>query len=286
MRIFDINRIKFDFDCLQYLSVNKLNLSSVVCFLPWIFYEYEKIVFISYDSIINSDVADLYYINLSSKFIAASKDLLSQGALNLNCDNRGDYLKSKLKLHDPWSYFNTSVFVLNITEIISNYKPSDFVELLDEQNYSERVADIFNYLFSNNVLYLDYSWNFPVANNPHLCWLIQYSSLQEKQKYKSLSHKDIHIFSFSSSDKPWIHTSSEYSYIFWGVCTKSIYYNKFIEYYSRPKDVLVRMHSKHLLYIKYKLNSFLSKVLPKKMSGKFFAKKLKYKNYYNESKAG
>ena len=145
-------------------------------YIPKLLPDADKIIYLDSDTIVLSDLNDLYDENTDNCYAAAVKDIteyIDEYCNRLNLDR----------------YFNSGVLLLNITKLREDDAFNKFIQFA--QNNSDIIfcpdQDILNVVFKNNIKFIDYNWN------------VQ----QFIPNTKNNAPFDIKIFHYSGKIKPW-----------------------------------------------------------------------------------
>lgn len=136
---------------------------------------YEKIIYLDSDIIVNMDLIDLYNINLRDQVIAAVSDISE------------NYIK-KYFFRPISKYFNSGVLLINVKKWREQNiweKATDFIKQ-NSDKFKFVDQDTLNHLLEYKWLEIDNSFNFQL--NKHHAWD---------------SHAKINILHFIGSRKPW-----------------------------------------------------------------------------------
>lgn len=123
-------------------------------FIPDMFKEYDKVLYIDSDTIVREDIANLYNSDLGDNYIGAIRDQLV-----VQTDVYGDYVEKVLGI-SRGAYFNAGVVAINSEAFRKNNMLKSFTELLN--TYTFVVAqdqDYLNILCKDKVAWLDPRWN-------------------------------------------------------------------------------------------------------------------------------
>ncbi|WP_367401235.1 glycosyltransferase family 8 protein [Gallibacterium salpingitidis] len=119
----------------------------------------EKVIYIDVDTIITNDITALWNTPLHNKSIAAVYDHLLELVQGGGGNNT---YKNKIGVKDPHIYFNAGVLLINLKKFSQKSSPiriknylSNFGTALEFQD-----QDILNFLFENDVYYLNPRFNF------------------------------------------------------------------------------------------------------------------------------
>ena len=263
---FKINIIKIDrIDELLKFNIEEISASpTAICkfYIPEILNELDKVIYIDGDVIINSDLSDLYNIDIKNNYIGAVKDTCGL--------SRSLY---KLFKKDVF-YFNSGVMIMNLKKMreeniskkLMDYRINGYNQLMDQ--------DALNYVFKNKV------YELPFIYNTQLCCIEDVKRFNEQKqivvlkKYFNISYtiscfqdiiNEAIILHYSGSLKPWnIGEVAENDLWF--------YY-----YYCSPyRDIKLKRKKKN------KKKTKLVKKIIKRAKRYKFMKKFKKKGEYND----
>ena len=187
----DLSKYKIENITATPTSMIKFNLSNI-------FEKLNKIIYLDGDTIVNSDLIDLYDNDITNYYAAAVKDC---NALVLNLNNTNKY-----------HYFNSGVMLLNLKKMRENnmeeklvdYRKNGYNRLMDQ--------DALNSCFNGNVLLIPFEYN-TLVNTLSLCYLnISRYSLKDIKEYWKIEKNNTSIDSilkcakiihYESTFKPW-----------------------------------------------------------------------------------
>lgn len=201
IRILDISNNTFNNLKEQNIHVSKAALSKF--FIPNIFKDLDKILYLDSDIIVKKDLSNIFSIDITKYYAAVVKDYKAMDY------NPPQTVKLGLK-HK--AYFNSGLMLLNlskmrkenITEKLVAYRKNGINYFMDQ--------DAFNAVFNENVLYISF------LNNVILS-VLGYFEIEKINKYYELkeysSYKDIYneatIIHLASPYKPWIYDNVPFS---------------------------------------------------------------------------
>jgi lipopolysaccharide biosynthesis glycosyltransferase len=173
-------------------------------FIPDLFPEIDKAVYIDCDTVLLDDIAKLYQTDIGENYIGAVADqaVASVEAFCLYTKNALDIPAEK--------YFNSGVIVLNLKKLRTLKFFQTFYSILS--SYDFIVApdqDCLNLICKDNVYYLDLEWNtMPIAGSyVHPPKLVHYNL----------------------SMKPWHYKGMEYEEYFWDFAAQTPFYGEIIK---------------------------------------------------------
>ena len=161
-------------------------------FIPNIYPQFNKAVYLDADTVILTDIAELYNQDIGDNLIAAAPD----GAVQ-NIPEFQAYVEKVVGVADYNNYFNAGVLLMNLDELRKFKFQEKFLYLLETVKYAvAQGQDYLNRLCKGRVKVLDIVWDkmpFPDEN---------------------IKTEDIKILHFNLSYKPW-HGETLYQEIFW-----------------------------------------------------------------------
>lgn len=252
-----------------YIEIHVTISSYFRLFIQEIFSNYERILYLDSDLIINGDLCEIYDITPSNfEYIAASLDIRENYAYQQNIKIRKtvtwrDYVNSKLGIYDDQTYFQAGVmlfFLGRMRERRFNLLSTCLKELQRIKTPILSDQDISNSALKGYVKFIETSWN--------LEWQIPF----EFPEYKTTMSKNLlaqytkasrspKIIHYASSRKPWNEPDLYLSPVWWKYARSSLFYNNFIknEIANLPlkdiEDIAHLILSRLLTHLKYKILS-------------------------------
>ncbi|MEF1219256.1 glycosyltransferase, partial [Photobacterium damselae] len=265
---------------ISYIDMNKFNLFDNLhvsghfsketyyrLYIPKIFSNFEKVIYIDADMIVQKDLNDLIQIDLDGKPIAAVQCYIMQLMINnkvLSSYESGSmpadlYVKNYLNLDRGEDYFQAGLLVMDIEKL----RRLDFVnkaeKLILEQNFWFLDQDIMNCILNGNVKFIEYNWNTlhgnEIENNLEKILPIQYRSLYLDAK------NEPYIIHYAGENKPWINRYVYFSNIWWAYFTKTGWYTS--EVLLRLEQLETSPHIKYGNSVFIKIGNNLIKVINK-----------------------
>lgn len=161
-------------------------------FIPAMFPQYDKGIYIDSDVVLNGDIAELFDTDIKDNYIGACTDMSIQEVPELV-----DYIENAVGV-DRKKYINSGVLLLNLKKLREVELDSHFLRLLNTYHF-DCVApdqDYINALCNGKIYYLGEEWDaMPNDNKPEL----------ENPKL-------VHYNLFS---KPWCYDNIQYGEKFW-----------------------------------------------------------------------
>ena len=186
---------------------------------------FSKVLFSDIDLIFNKDPWLLFSIPMQGYPIACANDYVWGALLNLN-PNMKKYALETLKLERPYSYMNTGVMLMDITQFNQKNYPTQLLDLVCRNKFQFQEQDGLNSFFQNNILEINPSWNYVV---PDANWDNIYKSMPlEQYKKMQQASQDPGIIHFSGPMKPWKNVKKFFYYIYMEYARKSPLYEDII----------------------------------------------------------
>lgn len=181
-------------------------------FIPEILNNYDKAIYLDCDTIIQSDLAELFDTDINDYYLAAVKDYNS--IVNFRqYPNVKLYFEEAIKIPDINSYFNSGVLLMNLNklrEIKLSERAFEHLKIHQKLLYPDQ--DLLNIVCAGNVKILDNGWNFVFAINPALVQN-NYFIPQALEWTKGLGNQK--VIHYISENKPWNTPEMAYADIWW-----------------------------------------------------------------------
>ena len=199
--------------------------------IPWIFSQYEKVIYLDGDMITNVDVAELLDMDMGDNCLMASR--IS------GCLLKNSLKNNKLGLQNPENHFCSGLLVFNTKKFRELISMQDLLKFAGSRKWNTVDQDVLNILCEGKTLLLDSSWNFLAGH---------YS----KERLDSLPEKYRSDFEDAKQNPKIIHfTCGEF---YRGKPDKSPFYILYAEYFWKYaakspfiEDILSNMYEKGLV---------------------------------------
>lgn len=162
-------------------------------FIPELYPQYNKAIYLDCDIVILSDIANLYNIDLENNLVAAAPDGVIQ-----TIEVFQEYAEKVVGVADYHNYFNAGILVMNLDELRKFGFQEKFTYLLSTVKFSvAQDQDYLNRLCKGRVKLFETTWNkMPISGDN-----------EEKEKL-SLIH-------YNLAFKPWHFEDILYKEYFW-----------------------------------------------------------------------
>lgn len=124
-----------------------------------IFRNYNKVVYLDCDVVVNEDIANLFNENIEGYMIAASRDTVMAGWSNVKDNEYVNYNRTELGIENTFDYFNAGVILININEISKHYDVDMLFDLASSKKWKWFDQDVLNKICYGKVKLLDNKWN-------------------------------------------------------------------------------------------------------------------------------
>ena len=181
-------------------------------FIPELYPEYDKAVYIDSDTICLADIADLYNVDMGDNLIAAVPDGAVQAV-----DVFKDYVERVVGVSDYNNYFNAGVIVMNLEELRKYKFQEKFIYLLEKIRFEvAQDQDYLNRLCKGRVKIIGYEWN--------------------RMPIMGKRDGEIKLIHYNLGSKPWYFDDVLYQEYFWKYAEKTEFYNEIKEIGAKYTD--------------------------------------------------
>ena len=198
-------------------------------FIPRLFCNYKKVLYLDCDMVVLEDVAKLYQTELGQACIGAAQDVGVYSYLYMDWFNKTGwmaYAKNILQLKNPWSYFQSGVLLMDIQKLLNINIEQKCLEVL--AHIEPRCVDqcILNRVLQGRVKQLPLSWNVE--------WHLPFFSKVEQELPAALytawknACEEPYILHYSSQIKPWQYIENPLAYYWWKYARQTPFYEQFL----------------------------------------------------------
>ena len=192
-------------------------------FIPEIFTEYEKGIYIDSDIVVLGDISELYNKNLGNNLIGACIDKSVQDIPEIM-----NYYENAVGIKRD-KYINSGVLLMNLKELREKKFTKHFLNLLNKYHF-DTVApdqDYLNVICNGKILYLGDEWDaMPTENGKEL----------ENPK----------LIHYNLFQKPWCYDNIGYEDYFWKYAKKSNCYEQILDFKANYSQEQVQADQKAL----------------------------------------
>ena len=171
-------------------------------FIPSMFEDLKRAVYLDSDIVLLDDVAKLYFTDIGDKLLGAVTDESVIG-VSVFCD----YVKRQIGVEDPSEYFNSGVLLMNLDGMREAGIEKTFLDLLRTHNFNTVAPDqdYLNLLCRGRVHYLSSGWN------------------KHAIPGTDIASEQLHLIHFNMFNKPWHYDGVPYEEVFWRFAKMSSY---------------------------------------------------------------
>lgn len=173
-------------------------------FLPELYPQYDKVLYLDSDIVILDDIADLYNTDMGDNLVAGAPDDVIQSKKVFR-----DYAENVVGVADYRRYFNAGVLLMNLDELRKFKFLEKFIYLLDTVKFAvAQDQDYLNRLCKGRVKPFDRTWNRMPIPNPRI------------------KTEDVKLVHYNLAFKPWHFEDILYKDFFWMYAQETEYFEE------------------------------------------------------------
>ena len=226
----------------KYVLYTERGYNSIIyarLMLPEILSNYDSIIYMDSDVVLNKDIADLYRVDLGNNYLGGVRDTGMLGWYYTIGHPERDYMQKVLRLRHPEKYVNSGVLIFNNKIFHLDY-PTDFIfNYISSRQWHWMDQDIFMTLFEDRIKILPQGWNVIDTRRDDLA-VAKATGNVELVKSMIEAKADPYIIHYIGCGFLDILNSPDYAYIYWEHAKKSPFYE--IVYYRCVEHTL-RVHA-------------------------------------------
>ena len=222
-------------------------------FIPKLFKNYEKLIYMDIDMIVLQDISKLYETDLENYCLGVCNDIVITTFLNQRREPFYSYFKENMK--NPYDYFNAGLLLFNIQKCLEMDFEKQCLDKLEEIKKPLTVdQDILNFCFEGKVKFLDLKWNvewnIPIVFRNYSNFI----SLDFIKNYKQ-AYENPSIIHYCDYFKSWNFTHLPKAELWWHYAKQTPFYEEilFKNIQSKKQGAVERIKS----YLSYQLGSAL-----------------------------
>lgn len=183
-------------------------------FIPTLFPQYKKALYLDCDITILDDIANLYNKDLKNNLLGAIVDEVVTSN-EIFCY----YTENSLGVKGG-RYFNSGIIVMNLEAFRKENIEDKFIYLLNNYNFGTVAPDqdYLNVLCKDRVLYIDKGWDKMPIPDP------------------DFDEKDLKLVHYNMFQKPWRYEGVLYENYFWETAKKTPYYEELLQVRANYTD--------------------------------------------------
>ncbi len=227
IRYIDMKQYMANLDKSQFYISGHITLATYYrFFIPQIFKNYKKIIYLDSDLVVTHDIADLFSTDVKNHVLAAATDTAMCAFLKA-CNNYIEYAKNVMQLPAPYYCFNAGVLICNISKMNQVNFTNNCIKRLNEIKKTWCWdQDILNSLYANDYLLLDQSWNvqWHTSFDKHLLECLP--TILRTTYHDACQHPK--IIHYTSNLKAWNSKDKYLAQYFWKYARTSIFYEEIL----------------------------------------------------------
>lgn len=176
-------------------------------FLPNLYPQYDKALYLDSDIVILDDIAKLYHTDMGDNLVAGAPDDVIQ-----NIKVFQDYAEKVVGVADYRQYFNAGVLLMNLDELRKFKFQEKFIYSLEKIKFAvAQDQDYLNRLCKGRVKLIDKGWNrMPMPDD-------------------KIKTSDIKLIHYNLAYKPWHFEDILYKEYFWEYAKQTEFFDKIME---------------------------------------------------------
>ena len=176
-------------------------------FIPELYPQYDKVLYLDSDIVILSDIAELYNIDLGDNLVAAAPDDVIQ-----QIEVFQEYVEKVVGVADYRNYFNAGILVMNLDELRKFNFQEKFLYLLETVKFSvAQDQDYLNRLCKGRTKLISNTWDkMPIGGD-------------------DIPREELNLIHFNLTFKPWHFEDILYKEYFWLYAEKTEFLDKILE---------------------------------------------------------
>lgn len=202
--------------------------------IPYIFTEFEKVIYLDCDMICCADLAELYRFEIGDHMLISTRDIF--GASDYYCSKNKKkrdkrYSIIGIKNHDDYLLAGTLVF--NTVKFRETMPLEDLLHFAGSRKWPWHDQDILNVLCEGKILFVPISWGYYDIGN-------KYSHLPDYWRKQYMEAQgDIKIVHFAAGCKPWKNFNMVmYFDLFWKYATRTPFIDVIIDEMKKNGHVI------------------------------------------------
>lgn len=198
-----INKVKDKLYTRDYYT----NTTYFRLFLPELYPQYDKVLYLDSDIIVVGDISELYNTDMGTNLVAAAPDDIIQKNKVFQ-----DYAELVVGVAKYQHYFNAGVLLMNLDELRKFKFQEKFLYLLEKIKFSvAQDQDYLNRLCKGRVTLVSHDWDvMPYVND-------------------ETKPEDIKLIHYNFAYKPWHFEDITYNEYFWEYAKKTEFYDEIVK---------------------------------------------------------
>lgn len=191
----------------------------------------KKVLYLDSDMVVNSDIAELFDIELGENYIAACSDIDLAGSIKIKGhEDQAAYVKNVIGVIGSTEYFQAGVLLFNVKKMLERASCEDLLKKALERNWNYMDQDILNNVFQKDILYLDQSWNVIMNWETDSDCRLNYLKNAPLNLYTQYlaARKNPKIIHYAGFQKPWDVPDCDFAEYFWKYARQTPFYEEIL----------------------------------------------------------
>ena len=225
-------------------------------FMPYIMRQYDKMIYLDCDLVIETDIANLFSTDIKDNYLAAVRDI-GMIIYKYNDSNLqylpANYFNAALKDVNVDNYFNSGVLIMNLSKFRKDFELDFLIEQTNKKEFLYPDQDGLNNLCKDKTLLLNISWNTPPFNMGARSqdYIDRYLPKEIKEEYYE-ARKKPNIIHYNMLEKPWLHPcyiDNDLMVQFWKYATRCSFLKTLL--YLPPNQFYKSKNRESIPYFEY-----------------------------------
>lgn len=222
IRTFNVNFSEF----LQKKALNQYISTETYfrLFFPYLLTEYEKILWLDSDVVVQRDVAELFAIDIGNLLVGATRDYNATALLKGADPEYAQFCQNELRVSDAYHYFQAGVLLFNLHAFRQSFAFEEILNQVQQYHYPYGDQDILNKLCRKRVYWLDNRWDVVADVDEYMSNFLRYWDPDKTYVDYQLVKRDPAIIHFAGPTKPWHSPLNAMADQFWDACRRTPFY--------------------------------------------------------------
>lgn len=239
--------------------------------IPTILPQYDKVIYLDADMVVNKDIQHLFDIDIKGKSVAAIKDYVMSGFIKYKTMCRDvcgaltaeEYLKQYLGMNNPHDYVQAGVLIFNTKKIRLTGTDQLILKDMCKTSYWFLDQDLLNKHLEGDIYFLDTKWNVLHGNN-NVNSFYKNLPISIMESYFN-ARKDPWIIHFAGEQKPWLNPTTDFASIFFYYLRNTPWHNYRLLPSERSNNIehkIDQIYINQAMTIRQILKPFVNRFLP------------------------
>ncbi len=200
--------------------------------IPEILKNYDKVIYLDGDTIVNCDIAGLYQTELDDCILGACRDIDYIAHYNID-ESYLDNARDVLKLKNVYNYFQAGVLLISIPGFRKEFKTKELFDKAGERVWRFVDQDMLNSLCQGKVKFIHSKWNYLVDYCKPESRKFSIMRKAPKELYEEYleAEQEKCIMHFCSPVRPWYDTDETLAEHFWEYARRCPFYETLLKKY-------------------------------------------------------